>query len=738
MIDAALVTSGFDTETLLSERYVSYVLLAQIEAGLLDLRVHLVRPGQGPDDAGLDLDVTIHPSTDYERLPGYEPHPDSVLPEARDRAFEVDILFDHPSGADLRIGLFVSIVDNLSGRSAEGGLDLFTTLDLAFERDGALQKDHTLALEVVDIGGVIVALAESQGADREQLVASVKEAVDREVPLGFAEGRVQRLAVRKLEGSGETRNALGIYTNLALKTGPERGALLADRGDVAAAQNFLDDGQDIAFSTSSALFAALGPDAHARMAERKVGGGFHFPLRRRPEDPTSEVVGKIKGIAVGPEVVVRGQTAEPTGRLVINVHGEYFDALLDLDPDFHFLLFLRPRIEDGLLTFDADTGFRTGLAGVVVALIGGAVVGLLSLNPWAGGGAFLALMLANGLVVEPLVAGALSGAADEDLSFLDALPHRVTAATRRWDPLYATQHQVVALIEDIRIDFTGIAFEGRATLGKEPRPERGAVARDEERDSEGAVTHLRYRVADFVELEEGFTAVAPGTDRRTFRRADPEGEPTLVSLTLDQIAERRVPDREDGPARVLAPVALVPRRVHTPRGQIDHILCVSRREIEEERTRLVEAFRARTKPVIERREGARLRREERARLEEELGRPPTEQELADAVDLRVEDLVDLAQDDFDAEELPPLLSEAMDALLRLDMAPEEFAALQEAGAVVIEGKEIVVREGTPYYRDRPDGVTEDNLLALPRYEPPFQTATPDAPPRRAAVGKART
>jgi hypothetical protein len=72
------------------------------------------------------------------------------------------------------------------------------------------------------------------------------------------------------------------------------------------------------------------------------------------------------------------------------------------------------------------------------------------------------------------------------------------------------------------------------------------------------------------------------------------------------------------------------------------------------------------------------------------------------------------------------------------MAPEEFAALQEAGAVVIEGKEIVVREGTPYYRDRPDGVTEDNLLALPRYEPPFQTATPDAPPRRAAVGKART
>jgi hypothetical protein len=163
MIDPTLVTSGFDTETLLSERYVAYVLLAQIEAGLLSPRVRIVRPAEPPDDPGLDLDVTIHPPTAYERL--YEPHPGGELPDARAGAFEVDILFDHPSGADVRIGLFVTVVDNRTGRRLEGGLDLFTTLSLGFQRDGALEKNHRLALEVVDIGGIVVNLAESFGAD---------------------------------------------------------------------------------------------------------------------------------------------------------------------------------------------------------------------------------------------------------------------------------------------------------------------------------------------------------------------------------------------------------------------------------------------------------------------------------------------------------------------------------------------------------------------------------------------
>jgi hypothetical protein len=724
MIDPTLVTSGFDTETLLSERYVAYVLLAQIEAGLLSPRVRIVRPAEPPDDPGLDLDVTIHPPTAYERL--YEPHPGGELPDARAGAFEVDILFDHPSGADVRIGLFVTVVDNRTGRRLEGGLDLFTTLSLGFQRDGALEKNHRLALEVVDIGGIVVNLAESFGADRDELLESIKAAVDRSVPFGVGEGTVQRVVLRTLRGSGGTRNALGLYVNLALRAGPEPDAFLGERGDADAGQNFLATGRDLAFATSPGLYAALGSDAHARTAVKREGGGFHFPIRTDPDDPDSEI-GRIKRIDVGPELRTGpdGQ-AVPAGGLTIDIHGEYTDSTFD--PDFHFLVFLRPRIEDGLLGWDVDTAFESGPAGVVAALLGGVILGVLTLNLAAGAGAFVAIMLELQLVVEPLLARMLADeVGSDDLSFLDALPHRITAATRRWDPLYETRHQVVGLLDDVRIDFDGIAFEGRrAILGKEPRPVRGGILRDEERDAAGAVTHLRYRVTDFAEHEADYEALAPGTDRRSFRRADPAAEPTLVSLTLEQIDERSVPDRADAPGRVLAPVALVPRRVHTPRGQIDHILCISRREIGEERSRLIDEFRARTRPEIEATEGERVRTEVAVELEEELGRPPTDRELADAVEARFEELVDEAQSAFEADELPGLLSEAMDALLRLDMAPEEFAALQSSGILVIEGKEIVVREGTPYYRDRPDRDTTDNLLALPRYRPPFRPAGSDA------------
>jgi hypothetical protein len=325
---------------------------------------------------------------------------------------------------------------------------------------------------------------------------------------------------------------------------------------------------------------------------------------------------------------------------------------------------------------------------------------------------------------------------EQDLDVLEALPHRVTAATRRWDPLFDTRHQVVALLdENVRIDFSGIAFEGRAELGREPAPRRDAILRDEERDEEGEITHLRYRVDDFATFEETFEALAPGTDRRPFRRADPEGEPTLVSLNRDQLADRTTPDHTGAPLRVAAPVSLVPRRVHTHQGQIDDILCITRREISERRRALIAAFRAGERQRLEEEEGDQIRADVARELEDHLGRPPTERELADAVERRFEELLDQAQKTFEKDELAEPLRDAIDALLRFDLAPEELAEFQNAGILFVEGKEIVVREGKPYYRDRPDADPTDNLLALPRYQPPFEplaaggTDVPDVPGR---------
>jgi hypothetical protein len=67
MFDRSLVTSGFDTETLVSEEYLTYLLLAQVEAGLLPLRFDTTNP-----ESGQPVHVQIHPPTDYVRR--YNPH----------------------------------------------------------------------------------------------------------------------------------------------------------------------------------------------------------------------------------------------------------------------------------------------------------------------------------------------------------------------------------------------------------------------------------------------------------------------------------------------------------------------------------------------------------------------------------------------------------------------------------------------------------------------------------------
>jgi len=63
MFDRSLVTSGFDTETLISAKYLSYLLLAQVEAGLMPLQFDIVEP---PDT---NLSITLHPPLEEE----YEP-----------------------------------------------------------------------------------------------------------------------------------------------------------------------------------------------------------------------------------------------------------------------------------------------------------------------------------------------------------------------------------------------------------------------------------------------------------------------------------------------------------------------------------------------------------------------------------------------------------------------------------------------------------------------------------------
>lgn len=411
---------------------------------------------------------------------------------------------------------------------------------------------------------------------------------------------------------------------------------------------------------------------------------------------------------------------------MIDVHGEYTDA--PGDPDFHLQLFFAPqRDADGVVSWDLDVDVDLGLLATLFLVVVGIGLTLLFAPMLAWGstlvvGTLVGLAVLKGLVAEPLAAKLIEDHAEEDhqASVLDTLPFRLPVATRRWDPFYVTQHEITGLLdEDVVIDQRGIAFSApRLSLDKEPIPENHVVARDEERTGT-SLSGVRYRVQDFGPRRADFDAIAPGTDRMAFSRADPAGEPTLVSLSLAQIDERIAAHR------LSAPVTYTAERIHLLDHQIDALLVLSRRERAEQRQLLVSAFRRRMFDVIVAEFGTEWRVQIIDELTQQLGRPPTEDEVNGALDTRVNRVIDGLMTGFETQLLPTQWDVAVAATLRLDLAPEELIQLQNAGAVILDGKEIIVRHNrdgsvTPYYRDHPDGDPRDNLLSLPHYTPPYQ------------------
>lgn len=713
MVDRSLVRSGFDIEVLLSERYLRYTLLAQIEAGLLPAVIDLVDP-----DENLDVQITLHPPADYQRL--YDPLAAAVLPDPVDGSFTCQLLLDDTDGANLQVDVVTDILDRTSGTARAGvtvGLMLAVTLAAEVD-DRGFERNHRLSLALVKLAPLTqlgLALADLDVAD---ITARIRAVLDRTVPFGVASGQsVQQAVLRPHPGDANHAPALGAYINLALKTGNGPDAFLASRGDVLDARNFLDDGRDLAFSTSAALFGRLGPDTFFRMAEEDPPGSgiFRHPLREDPGNPESDEIGTLKGVTIGPEHDSGGSV---TGRLLVNVHGEYQVDILP-DPDFNLLIFLEPKVDQGLLSWESESKVDVHLLDSLLGIASIIVVSLLA-GPGAGA-LLLGILFLVDLGVDALASALAADRLDaaRDATFLDALPHRVAVAQRRWDPFYRTDHQVVALVQGVVIDELGMAFDGDAVLDKAPAVMSHVVVRDESRDGDGHIDGLRYRVRDLGTIAADLAALAPGTDRRDFAlvdaATDPRSEANLVALTLDQAAERI------GDERIVHPVLYLPSKIHLTRNTIDAILIVSRRERDEQRAALVDALRAATDAEVRASQGAAIIGEETERLRQALGRDPTPDEIAEAVDARVLALVDQAQQDYEAGGLEADLTAAVDRILRLDARPNEIAALQDAGILVLAGKEIIrMRNGTVYFRDHPDFVFRDNLLALPHYHLPYQ------------------
>lgn len=638
-------------------------------------------------------------------------------------------LWDTESGDELaaiaivfmRLTVQVTVIDNQANE--EHGpfpANLLIDLDIEADESDGLERNHALRLALARLDPATATLLEAFGIDPQLVEERIKEQLDRAVPLGVAQGQqVQQIRLQKLFDGPEP--SIGFYVDLAIRSGPEPDKYLPPRGNLRFAQNFRDPLAPLAFATSPDLFALLGPDAKFRQAEKTSSGKYIFPLREDPLDPESDQIGKIKGITVGPHFV----GAVNTGRLVIDVHGEYTDA--PGDPDFHLQLFFIPKIDnDGLLEWDLDVDVDLGLLATLLLVAGGIVLTVFFAPGAALGssliiGSFLGLAVLKELIAEPLAAKIVADRLDVEsqASFLDALPFRLPAAHRRWDPFYLTHHQVVSLVDSVTIDKQGIAFEATGRrLGKEPQAIDHVVIRDEQRAG-GGVAGLRYRVRDFARIASDLEANAPGRDRMDFSRLDPTNEPTLVTLTNDQMAERIASKR------LLAPISYKAERIYLVDNQIDGLLCLSLRERAEQRRRLIDEFRAETKQQIRDDEGDDIRDEVIAELEQKLGRTPTTREINDAVDKQIEARVDELQPDFIENDLPDLLEDAIAQILRFDLTPQDLIAQQLAGVLLLDGKEIITRHNedgttTIYYRDHPDGDPRDNLLNLPHYTPPYE------------------
>ena len=664
MVDRALVTSGFDIEVLLSARYLRYALMAQLDAGTFPTVIDVVEtdPATG---AETNVTITIHPPEDFDRR--YEPDPAAPLPSPAAGSFETQILPADPSGANLSASFIVDVRDNVTGVTrSDVTIGILLTVAVTSEADDrGFERNHQLAITMVDFDGLTLLALAFAGVDVDSIRNRVKSQLDRTVPFGVAGGQaVQRVALVVHPTTPGHQAAFGAYIDLALRNGPEPDAFRDPRGDETLAQNFLVPDVDLAFATGDGLFGLLGPDARFRMAEPNDDGGFSFPLREDPNNPDSEVVGRVLGVSVRPERA-GFPTAVLTGRLEIDVHGVYTDTLIDTE--FHMQILLRPEVDDGgLVTWDVDVDVDVSILATLLslALVVGAAV---FIGPGAAVGVFVVLVAAQVIVDEVATARVRDKFDESDAAFIDALPFRVAVAQRRWDPFFATDHEVLALVETVNIDDDGIDFEGVAAVGRAPVPVNHVVIRDEERDGSD-VSHLRYRVRDAVQFAADFTEIAPGTDRRPFRVADP-AEPTLVSLTVEQIQSRMSIDPLERRLREL--VRYRPHKIHLFEHKIDSMLVISTREIDEQRDAILDA-----------------------------------------------------DPDLDEDEVAERLPLALDRTARFDLRPDEFAVLQrEVRALVIEGKEIITmhRAGrtTVYYRDRPDFNPRDNLLSLPRYSPPY-------------------
>jgi len=252
MVDQSKVTSGFDVEFLMGEEFIHYFLLCSMETGSIPW---------WSESSGIDEDgnpfhraTLTHPPAELEQRRLYPVHPDfagnehpfqHIVPTVyshEEEEFNVTILPDDASGADIVLRVFPSVIDLLPQPPtvlAENFLpaDLHISFNVVFDtRTDGLLGNIGVELVLLDVTGALIDAAVSLGTPKESILSEMKAQIDRRVPFAVAGGgSLQRIETRKFLDDPDRPKAIGVYINLALQSSPDPASLLPDRGDSSLA-----------------------------------------------------------------------------------------------------------------------------------------------------------------------------------------------------------------------------------------------------------------------------------------------------------------------------------------------------------------------------------------------------------------------------------------------------------------------------------------------------------------------
>ncbi len=702
-IDQSHVKSGFDVEALLGAPYLQMVLQTAYDAGVIPASAEF-------GSTKLEL-AMLNTGRTYEPLPD----PDGNLPPTHPAAFETEILFNHPLEAHLRVRAQVQPENNLPFF-----FDLFVRMDFEKMHEEGTITSAGVQITVVDIESPALAiLAEPPfNMPKSDVLAKVKQFIDRKLDLGGASKfkKIEDIAMMWHEGDDDHAPALGLYINIRMRNGDEEDQFLPARGDLSVARNFLPSDEHIAFASRPGLYGDMGKDVFSRTAIKDKFGNIEHALRYNNLNPNSTRIGNVDRIRVGqmiipPSVGVNG--------LRISLEGEYVDPIDLTNTDVTFTIDITPSInEDGLLVWSTDLDvdvdalfeFITFWAVTLTFILFGPI----------GAGIFLGAVLVaevgTGIFFGEYFEARAAKKVDATLS--DVIPDRLTIKTRRWDPFYATLHQVVTKPSQAQFNDKGFMLCGKAVVGRELVPPVDTVIRDEIRDADGNITSLRYRLADFEKIQEDTALHAVGAHRREFTPADP-AEPDLFPLTLDQIQARQ--DDPDGPL-VIKNIPYFPAHVYIRDNQIDQLLCLSGPELQDVRDQLRNEKANELFAEVVTTEGDTIRQQ----VVDDLsagGGTPIPEEIEAEFQVRVQKKVKALMSDYESP-TPIEMAHAgiLAPLLRFDAAPEELLMLQEKQIIAIDNAltSIEPRRMQKYLRDKARSGEEkakDNLLERPRYRP---------------------